>query len=208
MTRRRGTGGAPARRISPAGAQPGHRDETQAAPGAGTDDALPAPGDIGIRADSRPETDDAPRARRAAGIPVDSGGMLRWVRSLGSARAGLGATGVSIALTIAVAALGPSIMEPSLPGRAGQPPWAFAAHPSPYLAVALTVVALVLGTFGLAVTMRTARRGWSLSPRTVLMAGSLPFSFATSPLATGLNRRSRAATRLSGKPSSSQSSRM
>jgi hypothetical protein len=78
---------------------------------------------------------------------------------------------VSIALTLTVAALGPSVMEPPLPGRPGQPPWAFAAHPSGYLVVALTAAALILGAFGLAVTMLAARRGWSPSPRLILLAG-------------------------------------
>ncbi len=87
------------------------------------------------------------------------------------ARVGVGATAASIALTLTVAVLGPSLMEPPLPGRPGQPPWAFAAHPSPYLVVALTVAAIIAGTFGLAVTMHAARRGWSVSPRMILTAG-------------------------------------
>jgi hypothetical protein len=78
---------------------------------------------------------------------------------------------VSIALTLTVAALGPSVMEPPLPGRPGQPPWAFAAHPSGYLVVALTAAALILGTYGLAATMLAARRGWRPSPRLILLAG-------------------------------------
>jgi hypothetical protein len=94
-----------------------------------------------------------------------------WLQTLGSVRAGVGAGAASIALTFTVAALGPSVMEPPLPGRPGQPPWAFGAHPSAYLVVGLTAAALVLGTFGLAVTMRAARRGWTISPRLVLLAG-------------------------------------
>lgn len=85
--------------------------------------------------------------------------------------AGLAAIGVSIALTFTVAVLGPSIMEPALPGSPGQPPWAFAAHPSPYLAVALTAAAIAAGTAGLALTLRAAGRGWSVSPRLILAAG-------------------------------------
>lgn len=46
-------------------------------------------------------------------------------------RAGLAATGVSIALTFVVAVAGTSVMEPPYPGRPGQPPWAFSAHLSP-----------------------------------------------------------------------------
>jgi hypothetical protein len=78
---------------------------------------------------------------------------------------------VSIALTVTIAILGPSVMEPALPGRPGQPPWAFAAHPSAYLAVALTFAAIVAGCFGLAVTMLAARLGWSVSPRVLLTTG-------------------------------------
>jgi hypothetical protein len=90
-----------------------------------------------------------------------------------SGTAGLAATGVSIALTFTVAVLGTSLMEPPLPGRAGQPPWAFDAHPSPYLVVALTAAALAAGAAGLALTMRATRRGWSVSPRAILIAGIL-----------------------------------
>jgi hypothetical protein len=90
-----------------------------------------------------------------------------------SAAAGLTAIGVSVALTCTVAVLGPSVMEPPLPGLAGQPPWAFAARPSPYLVVALTAAAIAAGAAGLALTLRAARRGWSVSPRLILAAGIL-----------------------------------
>ncbi len=86
-------------------------------------------------------------------------------------RLGLAVTAVSVALTFAVAAAGPSVMEPARPGRPGQPPWAFAASPSPYLVVALAAVALAAGTAGLALTMSAARRGWSVPPRLILAAG-------------------------------------
>jgi hypothetical protein len=108
------------------------------------------------------------RADRAGGSAPLGPGRLRTVIP---ARAGLVATVVSIALTVTVAVLGPSVMEPSLPGRPGQPPWAFAVHPSAYLAVALTFAAIVAGSFGLAVTMRAARLGWSVSPRVLLTTG-------------------------------------
>ncbi len=99
-------------------------------------------------------------------------GVLPGQRAFGAA-AGLAAIGVSVALTFTVAVLGPSIMEPPLPGSPGQPPWAVAAHPSPYLAVALTAAAIAAGTAGLALTLRAARRGWSVSPRLILTAGIL-----------------------------------
>ena len=99
-------------------------------------------------------------------------GQGRWA----GARAGqLGLTGiaVSVGLTVAVAVAGPSVMEPVLPGRAGQPPWAFAAHPSPYLAVGLTAAALAAGAFGLVLALRAVRGGWSVPARAVLLAGLL-----------------------------------
>src|SRR6266536_3452777 len=62
-------------------------------------------------------------------------------------------------------------MEPALPGRPGQPPWSFAAAPSPYLVVAMTAAAIAAGAAGLALTMHAARRGWPVSPRLILVAG-------------------------------------
>jgi len=84
---------------------------------------------------------------------------------------GLALSAASVALTLAVAALGPSVMEPALPGRPGQPPWDLAASPSPYLVVVMTAVALAAGTAGLALTMSAARRGWLVPPRLILIAG-------------------------------------
>ena len=128
-----------------------------------------------------PGSSAAPANRAAAGAAVPDPGDasdpgatppgFRRLRAAIEARAGLGATAVSIALTLTVAVLGPSVMEPALPGRPGQPPWAFAAHPSAYLAVALTFAAIVAGSLGLAVTMRAARLGWSVSPRLLLTTG-------------------------------------
>jgi hypothetical protein len=86
---------------------------------------------------------------------------------------GLAGIGVSVGLTVAVAVAGPSVMEPVLPGRAGQPPWAFAAHPSPYLAVGLTAAALAAGAAGLVLALRAVRGGWSVPARAVLLAGLL-----------------------------------
>ena len=86
-------------------------------------------------------------------------------------RAGLFATSLSVAMTFAVAILGPSVMEPALPGQPGQPPWAFAAHPPPALAVALAAVALAAGTIGLGLCLRAAHRGWLAPPRAIMCAG-------------------------------------
>jgi hypothetical protein len=87
------------------------------------------------------------------------------------AAAGLAATAASIVSTFTVAVLGPSVMEPALPGRAGQPPWAVTAQPSPYLVVALTAFAIAAGTAGLALTLLATRRGWVVSPWIILAAG-------------------------------------
>ncbi|MGP0027645.1 MAG: polyprenol phosphomannose-dependent alpha 1,6 mannosyltransferase MptB [Streptosporangiaceae bacterium] len=86
-------------------------------------------------------------------------------------RAGLVATGISVALTFVVAVAGTSVMEPPYPGRPGQPPWAFNAHLSPYLAIALAGGALAAGTIGLALTIGAMRRGWVIPARPVLLAG-------------------------------------
>ena len=75
--------------------------------------------------------------------------------------------------TFAVAVAGPSVMEPALPGRPGQPPWSFGLHPSPYLAVGLTAAALAAGTLGLVLVLRAVRGGWSVPARAVLVAGLL-----------------------------------
>ena len=85
--------------------------------------------------------------------------------------AGLAATALSIAATFTVAVLGPSVMEPALPGRPGQPPWSVTALPSPYLVVALTAFAIAAGTAGLALTLLATRRGWRVSPWIILVAG-------------------------------------
>ena len=88
-------------------------------------------------------------------------------------RAGLVLTGLSVAATFTVAVTGTSVMEPPYPGRPAQPPWAFAAHLSPYLAIALTAVGLLAGTAGLALTLSATRRGWRLPVRPLLLAGLL-----------------------------------
>src|SRR5580704_15320187 len=94
-------------------------------------------------------------------------------RAARAGQLGLVGIGVSVGLTVAVAVAGPSVMEPVLPGRAGQPPWAFAAHPSPYLAVGLTAAALAAGALGLVLALRAVHGGWSVPARAVLLAGLL-----------------------------------
>jgi hypothetical protein len=101
-------------------------------------------------------------------------------------RAGLAATAVSIACTVAVAITGPSLMEPPLPGAAGDPPWALDLGLSPYLAVGLAAAGLVTGTAGVALTLRAMRQGWTVSPLYVLLAGALAAATAgtTRPFGT------------------------
>jgi alpha-1,6-mannosyltransferase len=87
--------------------------------------------------------------------------------------AGLVAVGISVACTLAVAVAGPSVMEPALPGRPGQPPWSLGLHPSPYLAIGLTAAGLAAGALGLVLTLRAVRCGWSVPARVVLAGGLL-----------------------------------
>jgi hypothetical protein len=86
-------------------------------------------------------------------------------------RGGLAATGASLALTVAVAAAGPSVMEPPLPGPAGQPPWSLTAHLPAHLAVALSAAALVTGTAGAGLSLAAGARGWRPRPRALLLTG-------------------------------------
>src|ERR1700761_9865656 len=88
-------------------------------------------------------------------------------------RAGLELTALSVAATFTVAVTGTSVMEPPYPGRRGQPPWAFDAHLSPYLAIALAALGLLAGTAGLALTLFATRRGWRLPVRALLLGGLL-----------------------------------
>jgi len=88
----------------------------------------------------------------------------------------LGATGLtlsaaSLALTATVALLGPSLMEPVLPGKAGQPPWSLAAHPSPYLVIALSGAAIVAAVAGTALILSANKHGWLLPAVPLLLAG-------------------------------------
>src|ERR1700761_8757449 len=88
-------------------------------------------------------------------------------------RAGLELTALSVAATFTVAVTGTSVMEPPFPGRAGQPPWAFDAHLSPYLVIALAAVGLLAGTAGLPLPFSAPRRGCPLPVRPLLLGGLL-----------------------------------
>jgi len=107
-----------------------------------------------------------------AGKPAAGGGTR-------AGRVGLAFTALSIAATIATGLAGPSAMEPVLPGRPGEPPWAFSFHLSPYVAVGLTAAALAAGTAGLGLCLHALRRGWTVSPRVVLAAGLIAAAVIT-----------------------------
>jgi hypothetical protein len=86
-------------------------------------------------------------------------------------RAGLAATLASVLLTFNVAAAGPSVLEPVLPGGAGQPPWSLDLDLPAGLAMGLAAAALAVGATGLGLCLYAARRGWAISPRLLLGAG-------------------------------------
>jgi len=72
-----------------------------------------------------------------------------------------------------VAAAGPSLLQPALPGDSGQPPWTLNLHFGPYLAAGLTAAGVLLGAAGLALTLRAMRAGWTVHPWPVLLTGVL-----------------------------------
>lgn len=88
-------------------------------------------------------------------------------------RAGLAAIAVSIAGTVAVGVAGTSLMAPPLPGAPGWLPWGLDLRLSPYFAVGLAAVSLAAGALGLLLTLHAMRSGWTVSPRSVLLAGML-----------------------------------
>jgi Glycosyltransferase family 87 len=81
----------------------------------------------------------------------------------------LGAAGLACFLLTAL--LGPSVMEPALPGGTGEPPYSLRAHPSPDLVIALTTAGVLLTVTGLALCFRAVRAGWRVRARTLLIAG-------------------------------------
>lgn len=85
--------------------------------------------------------------------------------------AGLAGIAVGAGCFLVTALLGPSVFEPALPGRAGEPPYALAADPSPYLVVALVAFGVLAGTAGLGLCLFAVRRGWRVRPLPLLVAG-------------------------------------
>jgi hypothetical protein len=148
-------------------------------PAADRDRLREGPGD---RSHGRPGggPDDGPHDRshpRPGGAADDRPGPAGWY-----ARAGLISSGSAVALLLTVSALGPSVMQPGLPGRAGQPPYSFAAGPAPVLAVSLTAAGFVLAVVGLALCLYAGRRGGWFRPRALAGAGMLAaLAFAIMP---------------------------
>ncbi|MGI5223690.1 polyprenol phosphomannose-dependent alpha 1,6 mannosyltransferase MptB [Actinoallomurus sp. CA-142502] len=110
------------------------------------------------------------RTGEAAAVPPHRPGVPTARRDRrGPAGLGLSAAGLTCFLLVAL--LGPSVMEPALPGGAGQPPYSLVVHPSPYLVIGLTVAGVVLSVAGVALCALAARRGWIFRPRLLLAAG-------------------------------------
>jgi len=78
-----------------------------------------------------------------------------------------------VTLFLAVAALGPSVMQPALPGRGGEPPYSLSAGPDPGLVIALTASGILLAVAGLALCLYAGARGWRPRPRALLLGGLL-----------------------------------
>jgi hypothetical protein len=87
--------------------------------------------------------------------------------------AGLTCAAASLACFLLTALLGPSVMEPALPGQAGQPPYSLVVHPSPQLVIGLNVAGIALAAAGLSLCFHAAGHGWSIRPRVLLIAGGL-----------------------------------
>ncbi|MBX6381945.1 MAG: polyprenol phosphomannose-dependent alpha 1,6 mannosyltransferase MptB [Microbispora sp.] len=95
---------------------------------------------------------------------VDARGRARIAARLAPAAGGL-----SMLLTIAIGALGPSAMVPGLPGPSWQPPYSLDLAPGGHLVIALAAAALVLGAAGLAAGL--AYPGGLPRARTLVVAG-------------------------------------
>ncbi len=79
----------------------------------------------------------------------------------------------AVTLVALVAGLGPSAVEPPLPGAGALPPYSLQAHPPAGLVVGLLAASVLLGVAGLVGAERASRRGWAPAPRRLLAAGAL-----------------------------------
>lgn len=82
---------------------------------------------------------------------------------------GLAGIGAGVLLTFIIALLGPSVVQPRLPG--GGPPFALDAHPDPHLVIGLSAAAIIVGAAGLGLALFACARGFTVRPRAVLTAG-------------------------------------
>lgn len=114
-----------------------------------------------------------PRSAGAGGAGRPRAGVPTGVRPRPFApvvgHAGLAAMAVGALATFATALLGPSVVEPRL--RGGGPPFALTAGPDPHLVIGMSAAAIVVGGAGLGLTLAASARGWSVRPRTLLIAG-------------------------------------
>ncbi|MEV5705803.1 polyprenol phosphomannose-dependent alpha 1,6 mannosyltransferase MptB [Actinoallomurus sp. NPDC052274] len=86
---------------------------------------------------------------------------------------GLSAGALGLACFLTVALLGPSVMEPVLPGSAGQPPYSLTVRPPAHLVIGLTAAGVGLSALGLGACLYASRRGWWIRPRILLIAGAV-----------------------------------
>jgi hypothetical protein len=87
--------------------------------------------------------------------------------------AGLLSVALSLACFLLTALLGPSAMEPALPGSAGQPPFSLVAHPGASTVICLVAAGIVLGALGVGLCVGALRGGWRVPVRPLLIAGGL-----------------------------------
>ncbi len=87
--------------------------------------------------------------------------------------AGLTAGAAGLGCLLLTALLGPSVMEPVLPGRPGQPPYSLTVHPSPHVVIGLTAAGVLLAAAGLGLCLYAVHRGWSVRTRPLVIAGVL-----------------------------------
>ncbi|RFS86839.1 hypothetical protein D0T12_00705 [Actinomadura spongiicola] len=88
-------------------------------------------------------------------------------------RVGLCCIGFSLACFFVTAFLGPSVFQPVLEGRSGEPPFSLRVDPSPYLVIGLVVAGVVAGSTGLGLCFVAVRRGWRVAARPLVIAGLL-----------------------------------